>query len=349
MINSPEESLVQAEQTKFSANQLLEMADSICEKMHLEKSDLSASYSNMDVGIAIAKAAKGSKNTNNFSSFGSKTSSHILQRINSQVLAATVPGVHFTNLKDPVTMRFFHLSKNATNPQCVFWQDSPSTVPHWSTEGCSVLYNVPGKLTVCECIHLTNFALLMDIYNSGDPVDPKHSKALSMLSFIGCGISFVALLITIVTYLGFRKLRSGAVSHILISLCMALAASNLIFVVGMQPYTLSEIVACKVVAVLLHYTLLASMMWMAIEAVHIYLAMVVVFRTYLSHFIIRCSVFAWDVGCHSLLSMHHSYFPFLLSFFSMSPSSASSFGASWLYRRSKNMNTTGKRFASLEL
>lgn len=376
MINSPEESLVQAEQTKFSANQLLEMADSICEKMHLEKSDLSASYSNMDVGIvratpqkfqgatffmniekkngfmkqtmkviskrlpiqneydgdevsislpetlfdnldekksfdisritfilfkqdklfmAIAKAAKGSKNTNNFSSFGSKTSSHILQRINSQVLAATVPGVHFTNLKDPVTMRFFHLSKNATNPQCVFWQDSPSTVPHWSTEGCSVLYNVPGKLTVCECIHLTNFALLMDIYNSGDPVDPKHSKALSMLSFIGCGISFVALLITIVTYLGFRKLRSGAVSHILISLCMALAASNLIFVVGMQPYTLSEIVACKVVAVLLHYTLLASMMWMAIEAVHIYLAMVVVFRTYLSHFIIRCSVFAWGL------------------------------------------------------
>lgn len=375
MINSPEKSLIQAEEAKFSANQLLEILDDISEEMKFEESEVSMSYSNLDVGIvrtnpgnfqgatfsmntekhngdmkqmmvrskhspidnegdhvsislpktlfdkvpfkessditriritfllfkqdklftAIAKAAQKNKDSKSIASFGGKNNNRVVQRINSQVLAATVPRIHLFDLKDPITMRFLHLSTNATKPQCVFWQDSSPAVPHWSTEGCSVYYNIPGKLTVCQCLHLTSFALLMDIYNHGDQVDPRHSKALSMLSFIGCGISFVALLITIFTYLGFRKLRSGAVSHILVSLCLTLAASNLIFVVGMQPYTVTEIVACKIVAVLLHYTLLASMMWMAIEAVHIYLAMVVVFRTYLSHFIIRCSLFAWGL------------------------------------------------------
>lgn len=42
----------------FDFFRLLEMADSICEKMHLEKSELSASYSNLDVGIVRARPQK---------------------------------------------------------------------------------------------------------------------------------------------------------------------------------------------------------------------------------------------------------------------------------------------------
>lgn len=42
----------------FDFFRLLEMADSICEKMYLEKSDLSASYSNLDVGIVRATPQK---------------------------------------------------------------------------------------------------------------------------------------------------------------------------------------------------------------------------------------------------------------------------------------------------
>lgn len=51
-------------------------------------------------------------------------------------------------------------------------------------------------LTTCTCDHLTNFALLLDVSQT------RHiSRALSVVTWIGCGISIVGLTLTIVTYL----------------------------------------------------------------------------------------------------------------------------------------------------
>ena len=43
-----------------------------------------------------------------------------------------------------------------------------------------------------------------------------------------------------------RKLRRDNPSKILVNLCVALALSNLVFVVGMHPYALDNMVGCKV-------------------------------------------------------------------------------------------------------
>uniref|UniRef100_A0A0L8HHD9 GAIN-B domain-containing protein n=1 Tax=Octopus bimaculoides TaxID=37653 RepID=A0A0L8HHD9_OCTBM len=53
------------------------------------------------------------------------------------------------------------LYRNTTNPQCVYWDESPGQNPHWSTKGCSVSKYVPGEKALCSCNHLTSFALLM--------------------------------------------------------------------------------------------------------------------------------------------------------------------------------------------
>ena len=65
----------------------------------------------------------------------------------------------------------------------------------WSRENCTTL---PGEITgtvSCECTHLTNFALLLDIDQSG-----SNPFALRVVTWIGCGISIFGLLMTIITF-----------------------------------------------------------------------------------------------------------------------------------------------------
>ncbi|KAK7481932.1 hypothetical protein BaRGS_00026840 [Batillaria attramentaria] len=75
----------------------------------------------------------------------------------------------------------------------------------------------------------------------------------------------------------------------------ALALSDLVFVVGMQDYTLKHPAACKAVSMLLHFCLLSSMCWMLMEAFYMYLSFVRVFRTSSTHIILKFSCFAWGV------------------------------------------------------
>jgi hypothetical protein len=59
----------------------------------------------------------------------------------------------------------------------------------------------------------------------------------------------------LVFYFDFRKLRVNNPSKILINLCLALAVVNVIFLVGMQEYTLESHIGCKVSYNPLEYTL----------------------------------------------------------------------------------------------
>lgn len=73
----------------------------------------------------------------------------------------------------------------------------PGIIGSWSTEGCKVkeTQNYKGFIT-CECNHLTNFALLLDVSQTR-----QKSLALSVVTWIGCGISMAGLMLTIMTYL----------------------------------------------------------------------------------------------------------------------------------------------------
>jgi hypothetical protein len=74
----------------------------------------------------------------------------------------------------------------------------------WSDEGCRVeLTN--HTHTICQCDHLTNFAILMDVHATYLP--PSHQMALQIITYIGCIISVVCLLLAIVTFQLFRSLK----------------------------------------------------------------------------------------------------------------------------------------------
>ncbi|CAI9744537.1 adhesion G-protein coupled receptor G6-like [Octopus vulgaris] len=93
-------------------------------------------------------------------------------------------------------------SQNADNPECVSWEETSGEDPHWATKGCKISDYVPGKKVVCSCDHLTSFALLMDVYRNED--DRKNDKSLSVISNIGCGLSFVCLVLTVIIHVCFK-------------------------------------------------------------------------------------------------------------------------------------------------
>ena len=54
-----------------------------------------------------------------------------------------------------------------------------------------------------------------------------------------------------------------------------------------------KICFCQVLACVLHYFMLASWAWMAIEAFYMYIALVKVFHTFQHKFLLKCSLVAW--------------------------------------------------------
>lgn len=70
---------------------------------------------------------------------------------------------------------------------------------NWSSEGCRLVTNqTTSEEVVCECDHMTNFAILLDVSQT-----QSNPLELQIITWIGCGISMAGLFITIVTFLYF--------------------------------------------------------------------------------------------------------------------------------------------------
>ncbi len=73
---------------------------------------------------------------------------------------------------------------------------SPLAHGRWDTERCVRNYSLSNSThTVCECTHLTNFAILL----SARPLNLPSGVALSLsiIGYIGVTISVIAMLATI--------------------------------------------------------------------------------------------------------------------------------------------------------
>lgn len=93
-----------------------------------------------------------------------------------------------------------------------------------------------------------------------------------------------------------RKLRKDIPSKILIQLCLALLLLNFVFLVDAWLALYPDAIGlCISTAWFLHYFLLVSFTWMGLEAVHMYLALVKVFNSHISHYMLRFSLVGWGV------------------------------------------------------
>ncbi|XP_072050197.1 uncharacterized protein [Amphiura filiformis] len=214
--------------------------------------------------------------------------------VGSRIISATVEGADVQGLMSPIISAFDIIKderllddEEIVESKCVFWDWSLlEGTGDWSEEGCERVIEPGTDRVVCQCDHLTSFAVIVDIHGQ-----TKQSLALDLVSKIGCAISIAALVFTIITYLAIRTLRRAQPQRILLSLCFALIGLYIVFLAGIEGT--SSRIGCIIVAILLHYFTLASLMWMAVEAVNMYMLFVQVLNAHIHRFLLKASIIAW--------------------------------------------------------
>ncbi len=78
-----------------------------------------------------------------------------------------------------------------------------------------------------------------------------------------------------------------------ISLVIALILLNLHFLLSAAVAAQASEQLCFYMAVALHYFLLASFSWMALEGFHLYVLLVKVFNIYVRRYLLKLSVVGW--------------------------------------------------------
>ncbi|XP_061496273.1 cadherin EGF LAG seven-pass G-type receptor 1 isoform X3 [Rhineura floridana] len=188
--------------------------------------------------------------------------------INSPIISAIVyrDGESLPNLlESPITFEHVMLeTEERTKPVCVFWNHSIAIgqTGGWSSKGCELFSRSQSRI-VCQCNHMTSFAVLMDISKR----ENGEALPLKIITYTTVSISLVALLLTFILLVLIRTLRSNLHS-IHKNLVAALFFSELVFLMGINQ-TENPFV-CTVIAILLHYFYMSTFAWMFVEQLHIY-------------------------------------------------------------------------------
>ncbi|KAM6953160.1 adhesion G-protein coupled receptor G2 [Aplochiton taeniatus] len=177
--------------------------------------------------------------------------------------------------------------------RCVFWDFQKNNGQGgWDSRGCETKH-ISSYQTRCHCDHLTHFGVLLDTARA--PISEADSQILTVISYLGCGISAIFLGISLLTYISFEKLRRDYPSKILINLTVALLGLNLLFLLDSWLSSFGSYGLCISTAATLHYFLLASFTWMGLEAVNMYFALVKVFNVYVPSYMLKFCALGWGI------------------------------------------------------
>ncbi|CAG0886100.1 unnamed protein product [Darwinula stevensoni] len=215
-------------------------------------------------------------------------------KTNSQVLSLAVKHDRQLDLKNPLRLTFRnevpprdppyrevwrdpHEGEPTTfvsqSHQCTFWNIKKEK---WDDEGCWAVSSDRDE-TVCECKHLTNFAVLMDIHGYVGRTTALEMLSISLSSLSILGLVLALLIFITVDVKSTAKLRALELNKHL-CLCLLAAHPCLILLMDRQIFNFSE-TGCAVSGVVLHYLFLSAFTWMALEGIFVYRRLVLVFPT----------------------------------------------------------------------
>ncbi|XP_029557377.1 adhesion G-protein coupled receptor G4 [Salmo trutta] len=233
--------------------------------------------------------------------------------LNTYVVSASVTNASgpIKDLEEDVEVTLHHVMSNPLGKevQCVYWDFNQNEGKGgWEPHGCRK-HNTSADYTTCLCDHLTHFGVLLDV--SRTQIDIANEEILTIITYLGCGVSSLFLGITVLTYTAFEKLRRDYPSKILMNLSLALLGLNMVFLVNSWLSSFGSYGLCVAVASTLHYFLLASFTWMGLEAVHMYFALVKVFNVYVPSYILKFCSLGWGIPlaicCVVLVVKRESY------------------------------------------
>ncbi|KAI7803945.1 putative EGF-like module-containing mucin-like hormone receptor-like 3 [Triplophysa rosa] len=182
----------------------------------------------------------------------------------STVISAILLNATNTQLTKPVNFTIKHIREFVSGNSlfCVYWKNT-----EWIVDGCSVL-ETNSNYTVCSCVHLSTFALIMQT-SSSPPEDDQRMNLLNVVAVI-VGLVFTSL--ALLTF-AFCRWKPGVNNVPRINLCISLLSAHLLFLLTQQflKHIKTHQVLCGVLSGFLHFLFLSCFVWMFIEAVLLYI------------------------------------------------------------------------------
>ncbi|KAF5905095.1 adhesion G protein-coupled receptor G3-like [Clarias magur] len=206
--------------------------------------------------------------------------------VDEKVLGVWLGEQDVNHLSQPVKIQFVNTKQNMSGT-CVFWK---RTSGQWSSDGCNTTRNDTDF--VCSCNHLSFFAVLI----SSDTVeDPHDIRNLEYITYIGSSFSVLFTAIVIILFLIQRKGKSEHSIVIHVQLTGSLFLLHLFFLASALGSGTEINSACQCLGLILHWALLATFTWTAIEGFHLYLLLVRVFNIYIRRYLLKLCVVGWGV------------------------------------------------------
>lgn len=206
--------------------------------------------------------------------------------VHEKVLGVWLGEEDLQNLSQPVQMQFVN-TKQAISGKCVFWKQSNNT-GRWSSDGCNTSRN--NTDFVCSCNHLSFFAVLI---SPGSVQDAEDVRRLEYITYIGSSFSVIFTAIIIILFLIQREKKTEHSVIIHVQLSGSLFLLHLFFLVSTLGSGTEKKPLCQCLGLILHWALLATFTWTAIEGFHLYLLLVRVFNIYIRRYLLKLSFVGW--------------------------------------------------------
>ncbi|XP_076441502.1 adhesion G-protein coupled receptor G6-like [Babylonia areolata] len=191
---------------------------------------------------------------------------------------------------EPLPQKF---ARKENDTRCVFWDFALRGYQGgWSTQGCHLESFVSGTVT-CVCNHLTSFAVLMDLYGDEVKIPAVHEHILGYISTVGLALSICGLFLTIIAFILVKKLQESLPQQTLFNMALAMLLSWVTFLAGIR--RVEDHVTCVAVAMLLHYFILVTFLWMLAQGLMHYVMLVKARARPFTRYMLKAGLPAWGL------------------------------------------------------
>lgn len=176
----------------------------------------------------------------------------------------------------PVKFTLNHPPRGTNVVSCGFLLPNDSA-EEWDTYGCSVEASYQNQ-TLCYCNHTTNFAILMKFH--GDEVDSVQNQMLDRISLALGSVSTILLMLTLATFLYFRRtlMKDRMIIHFHLILALCFGYLSLLLSTFSTSATIRVSMFCLMSAVMTHFFFLAVFCWYLVEGMYLFYKICMVFE-----------------------------------------------------------------------